>query len=93
MSFRSSANGIAKKGKTAGKMVTMAKGGKMAAGGKMKKYAPGGAVAAPPAPPVSPAVTAVKPAASMASKRPMHAHPPRPMAPRRMAKGGKMKGC
>jgi hypothetical protein len=43
MAFRSSANGIAKKGKTKAKMITMAKGGKMmakggkmAAGGKMK---------------------------------------------------------
>jgi hypothetical protein len=100
MAFRSSANGIAKKGKTAGKMVTMAKGGKMmakggkmAAGGKMKKYPTGGAVTAPtPAAtsPTTPAAT-TPPASSMASKRPMHA--PRPMAHRRMAKGGKMKGC
>ena len=35
-SFRSSANGIAKKGKTRVTMVKMARGGKMASGGKMK---------------------------------------------------------
>jgi len=36
-SFRSSANGIAKKGKTKGKQIKMAGGGKMmASGGKMK---------------------------------------------------------
>ena len=93
MSFRSSANGIAKKGKTKGKDIVM-KGNKMAAGGKMKKYAPGGAVAAPtPAAMSPPPKPPTSPAASMASKRPKHAHPPRPMAPRRMAKGGKMKGC
>ena len=37
-SFRSSANGIAKKGKTKGMQVKMAGGGKMASGGKMKGY-------------------------------------------------------